>query len=107
LARRSFLRFVVFEGRWLAATTMTINYGQGTPERPSKGYVLFITATVMVIVSGSFVMARMGQRYKSQLFGWDDYTIAFSLVCMGAFIALKILTVLVLLHYPDGYDQHW
>lgn len=87
---------------------MTINYGQGTPERPSKGYVLFITATVMVIVSGSFVTARMAQRYKSQLFGWDDYTIAFSLVSMGAFIALtKILTVLVLLHYLDGYDQHW
>jgi hypothetical protein len=66
---------------------MTINYGQGTPERTSRGYVLFITATVMVIVSGLFVMARMGQRYKSQLFGWDDYTIAFSLVSIGVFLA--------------------
>ncbi|KFY03178.1 hypothetical protein O988_01662 [Pseudogymnoascus sp. VKM F-3808] len=91
---------VVFEGRWLAAATMTINYGQGTPERPSKGYVLFITATVMVIVSGSFVMARMGQRYKSQLFGWDDYTIAFSLFCS------IILTVTINIAVLNGYGMH-
>ena len=98
------------EGRLLSTTIMTINYGQGTPERPSKGYMLFITATVMVIMSGAFVMARMGQRYKSKLFGWDDYTIVVSLVSIGALILAlkKILTVaLALLYYLDYYNQHW
>ncbi|OBT68834.1 hypothetical protein VE03_02214 [Pseudogymnoascus sp. 23342-1-I1] len=79
---------------------MTINYGQGTPERPSKGYVLFITATVMVIVSGSFVMARIGQRYKSKLFGWDDYTIVFSLFCS------VLLTIMINIAVLNGYGMH-
>lgn len=72
--------------------------------------MLFITATVMVIVSGAFVMARIGQRYKSRLFGWDDYTICFSLVGIGALILAlkKILTVvLVLLRHLDDFDQQW
>lgn len=59
---------------------MALNYGQGTIDRPSQGWKLFITATVMVIVAGFFVLGRLVVRYKSKLFGWDDYTIAFSLV---------------------------
>lgn len=60
--------------------TMTLNYGQGTVDRPSQGWKLFMTATIMVILAGAFVIARLVVRLKSKLFGWDDYTIAFSLV---------------------------
>ena len=59
---------------------MAINYGQGTPERPSQGWKLFITATVMVMLAGFFVASRLAVRLKSKLVGPDDYTIAFSLV---------------------------
>jgi hypothetical protein len=61
---------------------MTINYGQGTAERASQGYILFITATTMVIVAGLFVMGRLTVRYRAQSLGVDDYLITCSLVCL-------------------------
>lgn len=67
---------------------MAINYGQGTAERPSQGWKLFITATIMVIGAGFFVIARLAVRFRSKTFGWDDYTIVFSLV--GPTICLQV-----------------
>jgi hypothetical protein len=60
---------------------MDFNYGQGTPDKPSQGYILFITATVMVIVAGFFVIGRLLLRWHKKLFGMDDYTIVGALVC--------------------------
>ena len=60
---------------------MTINYGQGSPERPSRGATVFITATAMVSVAALFVLARLAVRWKSRMFGMDDYTIVAALVC--------------------------
>ena len=63
---------------------MAINYGQGSPERPSRGAKLFITATVMVGIAALFVLARLAVRWKSRMFGMDDYTIAAALVCFSS-----------------------
>ena len=54
--------------------------GQGNSTTPDRGYELFITATVMVIVAGLFVLARVVVRVTTKQLGIDDYAIVLSLV---------------------------
>nr|KMM68404.1 hypothetical protein CPAG_04731 [Coccidioides posadasii RMSCC 3488] len=54
---------------------MTINYGQGTPSAPSRGYQLYITALVMVLVAALFVFARIFSRIATKRVGLDDYLV--------------------------------
>ncbi|KAN0110877.1 hypothetical protein V8E51_007264 [Hyaloscypha variabilis] len=79
---------------------MTLNYGQGTPERPSQGWKLFITATVMVILAGFFVAGRLAVRIRSKMLGTDDYLICCSLFCS------IILTLCINLAVVNGYGMH-
>lgn len=58
-----------------------INYGQDTPGVPDRGYVLYITALVMVLVASLFVGARIGTRIHTSRVGVDDATIIAALVC--------------------------
>lgn len=60
---------------------MTTNIGLPTDGVENKGWKLYITSTVMVIVAGLFTITRFWARYKYQTFGWDDYTVLMSLVC--------------------------
>ncbi|EER24803.1 hypothetical protein CISG_05899 [Coccidioides immitis RMSCC 3703] len=59
---------------------MTINYGQGTPSAPSRGYQLYITALVMVLVAALFVFARIFSRIATKRVGLDDYLVIAALV---------------------------
>jgi hypothetical protein len=54
--------------------------GQGTPEAPSKGYKLYITALVMVLLAAFFVVARLVTRISRKKTGLDDYLILVALV---------------------------
>jgi hypothetical protein len=64
---------------------MAINFGQGTPEAPSKGYKLYITALVMVLVASCFVLARFVTRISRKKTGLDDYLILVALVWESVF----------------------
>ena len=59
---------------------MAPNIGQGSGTTPDKGYELFITATVMVIVAGLFTAGRVAARLTNRQLGVDDYAIMLSLV---------------------------
>ena len=59
---------------------MGVNIGQGTAENPDKGYQLYITALVMVILSGLVVLGRLAARWAKKSYGYDDYAIIVSLV---------------------------
>lgn len=54
--------------------------GQGDANVPNRGYELYITAIVMVILAGLTVLTRVAARWAGKRFGLDDYTIVASLV---------------------------
>ncbi|PGH10957.1 hypothetical protein AJ79_05203 [Helicocarpus griseus UAMH5409] len=78
---------------------MAINYGQGDANEPSKGYQLYITALVMVLVAALFVAMRLGTRISNKQVGYDDYMIAFALACS------VILTATINLAVVSGYGK--
>ena len=59
---------------------MRVNIGLGDAEHPDKGYQLYITALVMVIMAGLVVLGRMAARWANKGYGYDDYAIMVSLV---------------------------
>lgn len=59
---------------------MGVNIGLGDAETPDKGYQLYITALVMVIVAGLVVLGRFAARWPKKSYGYDDYAILVSLV---------------------------
>lgn len=69
---------------------MAPKIGQGNSKIPDRGYELFITATVMVIVAGMFTAARIATRLTNKQFGIDDYAIMLSIV--SALLLWRIVT---------------
>jgi hypothetical protein len=57
-----------------------IEYGQPEPGLPDRGYVLYITALVMVLVAAVFVFLRLASRFWTAKMGVDDITIIMALV---------------------------
>ncbi|QVM12372.1 hypothetical protein D8B26_007002 [Coccidioides posadasii str. Silveira] len=76
---------------------MTINYGQGTPSAPSRGYQLYITALVMVLVAALFVFARIFSRIATKRVGLDDYLV------IAALVSSVFLTASINLAVVHGY----
>jgi hypothetical protein len=59
-------------------------YGQTVDGIPDRGYILYITALVMVLTAAAFVAARLGTRMVSRQIGLDD-------VCLGLALASSIV----------------
>ena len=51
------------------------NIGKATPGVPNQGWGLYIVSVVMVIISGLFVIVRIGVRVARNMMGYDDYLI--------------------------------
>ncbi|KAL8974426.1 MAG: hypothetical protein Q9197_001331 [Variospora fuerteventurae] len=79
---------------------MGVNIGLGSAELPDKGYQLYITALVMVLVAGLVVLGRFAARWAQKSYGWDDYAILVSLVFS------IVLTVMINLAVVNGYGRH-
>lgn len=47
---------------------------------PDRGYKLFITALVMVLIAAIFVGIRLATRVHLRQFGWDDLFLVIALV---------------------------
>ncbi|KAL1859228.1 hypothetical protein Plec18170_002344 [Paecilomyces lecythidis] len=77
-----------------------VNYGQSTPGVPDRGYVLYITALVMVLVASVFVGARIGARIYTGRVGLDDATIIAALACSA------VLTATINMAVVSGYGRH-
>lgn len=76
----SFASIASWDGNLADTCVMAINYGQGDENEPSKGYELYITALVMVLVAAVFVAGRLATRFSNKKVGIDDYMIITSLV---------------------------
>jgi hypothetical protein len=59
-------------------------YGQTVDGILDRGYVLYITALVMVLVAALFVFARLASRMYAAQLGADDVTIGIALVSQRA-----------------------
>ncbi|KAL8989292.1 MAG: hypothetical protein Q9177_001789 [Variospora cf. flavescens] len=70
---------------------MGVNIGLGSADLPDKGYQLYITALVMVIVAGLVVLGRFAARWAQKSYGWDDYAILVSLYFYIAQVVYKIV----------------
>lgn len=55
-------------------------YGQTIDGIPDRGYKLFITALVMVLIAAIFVAIRLATRIHLRQFGWDDLFLVIALV---------------------------
>lgn len=55
-------------------------YGQTVDGIPDRGYKLFITALVMVLIAAIFVAIRLATRVHLRQFGWDDSFLLIALV---------------------------
>ncbi|KAL1963026.1 hypothetical protein VTN77DRAFT_8774 [Rasamsonia byssochlamydoides] len=76
-----------------------VNYGQPQGGVPDRGYVLYITALVMVLVAALFVFARLMSRFLTARIGVDDITIVIALVCSA------LLTATINLAVVNGYGR--
>lgn len=56
------------------------NVGLGNADAPNRGFELYLTSLLMVLVAGLFVLGRLAARWTKRQFGMDDYTIVLSLV---------------------------
>ncbi|KAL8962833.1 MAG: hypothetical protein Q9193_000822 [Seirophora villosa] len=70
---------------------MGVNIGLGDAENPDKGYQLYITALVMVIVAGLVVLGRFAARWPKKSYGYDDYAILVSLYFYVAQVVYKVV----------------
>lgn len=59
-----------------------MSFGAGFPQDgiPDKGWQLFVTSTVFVILAAIFVAIRLAARWTKHTIGADDVTIFLSLV---------------------------
>lgn len=97
---------------------MSPNVGLGT-EEGTRGWDLYITSIVMVLLAGAFVIGRIVQRSLSRAIGVDDYLIVASLVsgnCAEYLMTLAnidikissaILSVTEIQAVVNGYGQRY
>ena len=79
---------------------MTFNVGLGTEGSVERGWGLWLTSVLSVIIAGLFVSARLAQRFvKSSGLGMDDYMIIAALLssvllsvteCQGQWIGTSL-----------------
>ncbi|OGE50345.1 hypothetical protein PENARI_c017G11866 [Penicillium arizonense] len=75
-------------------------YGQTVDGIPDRGYILYITALVMVLVAAVFVTARLGTRIVTRQLGLDD-------ICLGlALVSSVVLTAAIDMSVYHGYGRH-
>ena len=55
-------------------------YGQTVDGIPDRGYNLYITAVVMVLIAAIFVAIRLATRVHLRQLGWDDLFLVIALV---------------------------
>lgn len=55
-------------------------YGQTVDGIPDRGYKLYITALVMVLIAAVFVVIRLVTRVHLRQLGWDDCFLVVALV---------------------------
>ncbi|KAJ5963877.1 uncharacterized protein N7479_003753 [Penicillium vulpinum] len=75
-------------------------YGQTIDGVPDRGYVLFITALVMVLTAAIFVTIRLATRIHLREFGWDDLFLVIALA------ASAMTTAAINLAVVHGYGRH-
>ncbi|WPG98187.1 Hypothetical protein R9X50_00097300 [Acrodontium crateriforme] len=76
-------------------STIGLGYGHG-----ARGFSLWITSVVMVILAGAVVVARLLQRWQKKMIWWDDYLITAAL-CFSV-----LLTVTECSAVKYGYGRH-
>lgn len=54
--------------------------GFSTAEYENRGWRLYLTSLIMILLAGVFVIARCCSRWWFSSFGWDDAVIVMSLV---------------------------
>jgi|SRR4051812_38015774 hypothetical protein len=82
---------------------MMVFYGQTVDGIPDRGYILYITALVMVLVAAVFVAARLGTRIVTRQLGLDDICLGLALVSsivLTAAIDMCELRILNYVWYP-------
>ncbi|KAL1793061.1 hypothetical protein ACET3X_008043 [Alternaria dauci] len=81
---------------------MTLSVGLGTEGAVERGWGLWLTSVLSVIVAGIFVGARLAQRFvKSSGLGMDDYMI------IAALLSSVLLSVTECQAVVYGYGRHW
>ncbi|CAN9415252.1 unnamed protein product [Alternaria alternata] len=81
---------------------MTFNVGLGTEGSVERGWGLWLTSVLSVIIAGLFVSARLAQRcIKSSGLGMDDYMI------IAALLSSVLLSVTECQAVVYGYGRHW
>ncbi|CAN9436319.1 unnamed protein product [Alternaria alternata] len=81
---------------------MTFNVGLGTEGSVERGWGLWLTSVLSVIIAGLFVSARLAQRFiKSSGLGMDDYMI------IAALLSSVLLSVTECQAVVYGYGRHW
>lgn len=85
----------------------------GDQGEANRGHGLYITALVMVLVAGLFVLGRVAARWSKRQFGMDDYTIIAALVGSslrtvrgGTVLRSRWLTRSTSLGFLDLVDPH-
>ncbi|KAF1845979.1 uncharacterized protein K460DRAFT_312988 [Cucurbitaria berberidis CBS 394.84] len=81
---------------------MAPNVGLGTQGPVQRGWGLWLTSVLAVVIAALFVAARLGQRLtKRSGFGMDDYMIIVALICSGLLSLTECQAVVY------GYGRHW
>ncbi|KAJ6012689.1 hypothetical protein N7499_012707 [Penicillium canescens] len=75
-------------------------YGQTVDGIPDRGYILYITALVMVLVAAVFVAARLWTRIATRQLGLDDICLVLALVWS------IVLTAAIDMSVYHGYGRH-
>lgn len=90
-----------------------VNIGLPSPDHPNKGWKVWIASTVLVIITGLFVIARLIGRTMKGGVKIDDYTIIAAQVNYHVFqiqCAVMSLTSQFLLpdfnHHSHGYRRY-
>ncbi|KAK2841616.1 hypothetical protein FQN49_006077, partial [Arthroderma sp. PD_2] len=77
-----------------------VELGRPTAEVPSRGYQLWVTDVVVVIVAGLFVVIRLISRYMRSGIQIDDWTILVALILSVLFSSAQNIAV------EHGYGKH-
>jgi hypothetical protein len=96
---------------------MAPDVGLGTQGSVQRGWGLWLTSVLAVVIAGLFVGARFGQRIvKRSGIGWDDYMIVAALIssgllslteCQGIYPLSASGALLTASAVVYGYGRHW